>query len=150
MTTERLSDAVNVSRLLEDLARQLNGAGISEPFSESREIVAALYDVPRFWPLMNGNLDVDVETLSRARTAVEKRIQGAPLATHQLGHQRRATHVDLQREQTAGRQHIRRLAHELGRRSQTIGPAEQRDSRLPVSNTRRQRRRFTKRNVRRV
>src|SRR5438045_5228173 len=80
MTTERLSDAVNVSRLLEDLARQLNGAGISEPFSESREIVAALYDVPRFWPLMNGNLDVDVETLSRARTAVEKRIQGAPLA----------------------------------------------------------------------
>ena len=80
MTTERLSDAVNVSRLLEDLARQLNGAGINEPFSESREIVAALYDVPRFWPLMNGNLDVDAETLSRARTAVEKRIQGAPLA----------------------------------------------------------------------
>ncbi|HEV8498878.1 MAG TPA: peptide chain release factor N(5)-glutamine methyltransferase [Gemmatimonadaceae bacterium] len=80
MTTERLSDAVNVSRLLEDLARQLNSAGINEPFSESREIVAALYDVPRFWPLMNGNLDVDAETLSRARTAVEKRIQGAPLA----------------------------------------------------------------------
>lgn len=80
MTTERLSDAVSVSRLLEDLARQLTGAGISEPFSESREIVAALYDVPRFWPLMNGNLDVDAETLSRARTAVEKRIQGAPLA----------------------------------------------------------------------
>ena len=80
MTTERLSDAVNVSRLLEDLARQLNSAGINEPFSESREIVAALYDVPRFWPLMNGNLDVDAETLSRARIAVEKRIQGAPLA----------------------------------------------------------------------
>jgi len=80
MTTERLSNAVNVSRLLEDLARQLNSAGINEPFSESREIVAALYDVPRFWPLMNGNLDVDAETLSRARTAVEKRIQGAPLA----------------------------------------------------------------------
>ena len=67
MTTERLSNAVNVSRLLEDLARQLNSAGINEPFSESREIVAALYDVPRFWPLMNGNLDVDAETLSRAR-----------------------------------------------------------------------------------
>ena len=80
MTTERLSNAVNVSRLLEDLARQLNSAGINEPFSESREIVAALYDVPRFWPLMNGNLDVDAETLSRARIAVEKRIQGAPLA----------------------------------------------------------------------
>lgn len=80
MTTERLSDAVNVGRLLEDLARQLNSAGISEPFSEAREIVAALYDVPRFWPLMNGNLDVDAETLARARAAVDKRIQGAPLA----------------------------------------------------------------------
>jgi release factor glutamine methyltransferase len=80
MTTERLGETVNVSRLLEDLARRLNAAGISEPFSESREIVAALYDVPRFWPLMNGNLDVDADILGRARTAVEKRIQGAPLA----------------------------------------------------------------------
>ena len=80
MTTERASDAVNVSRLLEDLARHLNSAGIGEPFSEAREIVAALYDVPRFWPLMNGNLDVDAETLGRARAAVDKRIQGAPLA----------------------------------------------------------------------
>ena len=80
MTTERASEAVNVSRLLEDLARHLNAAGIGEPFSEAREIVAALYDVPRFWPLMNGNLDVDAETLGRARAAVDKRIQGAPLA----------------------------------------------------------------------
>jgi release factor glutamine methyltransferase len=30
--------------------------------------------------LMNGNLDVDADILARARTAVEKRIQGAPLA----------------------------------------------------------------------
>jgi release factor glutamine methyltransferase len=80
MTTERLGETVNVSRLLEELARRLNTAGISEPFSESREIVSALYDVPRFWPLMNGSLDVDAEILARARTAVEKRIQGAPLA----------------------------------------------------------------------
>jgi release factor glutamine methyltransferase len=80
VTTERLSDAVNVGRLLEDLARRLNVAGIAEPFSEAREIVAALYDVPRFWPLMNGSLDVDAETLGRARTAADKRIQGAPLA----------------------------------------------------------------------
>jgi release factor glutamine methyltransferase len=80
VTTERLSDAVTVSRLLEDLARRLRAAGIAEPFSEAREIVAALYDVPRFWPLMNGGLDVDGETLSRSRSAVDMRIQGAPLA----------------------------------------------------------------------
>jgi release factor glutamine methyltransferase len=69
-----------VSRLLDDLARRLNVAGIAEPFSEAREIVAALYDVPRFWPLMNGNLDVDADTLGRSRSAADKRIQGAPLA----------------------------------------------------------------------
>jgi release factor glutamine methyltransferase len=80
MTTERLTETVNVSRLLDDLARRLNVAGIAEPFSEAREIVAALYDVPRFWPLMNGNLDVDADTLARSRAAVDKRIQGAPLA----------------------------------------------------------------------
>jgi release factor glutamine methyltransferase len=80
MTTERLSETVNVSRLLDDLARRLNVAGIAEPFSEAREIVAALYDVPRFWPLMNGNLDVDADTHARSRAAVDKRIQGAPLA----------------------------------------------------------------------
>jgi release factor glutamine methyltransferase len=80
MTTERLSETVNVSRLLDDLARRLNVAGIAEPFSEAREIVAALYDVPRFWPLMNGNLDVDADTLARSLAAVDKRIQGAPLA----------------------------------------------------------------------
>ena len=80
MTTERLSETVNVSRLLDDLARRLNIAGIAEPFSEAREIVAALYDVPRFWPLMNGNLDVDADTLARSQSAVDKRIQGAPLA----------------------------------------------------------------------
>jgi release factor glutamine methyltransferase len=71
---------VTVSRLLEDLARRLNVAGITEPFSEAREIVSALYDVPRFWPLMNGNLDVDADTLGRSRSAADKRIQGAPLA----------------------------------------------------------------------
>ena len=80
MTTERLSEAVNVGRLLEDLARQLNAARIPEPFSEAREIVAALYDVPRFWPLMNGNLDVEPDILASARSAADKRIKGAPLA----------------------------------------------------------------------
>ena len=80
MTTERLTETVSVSRLLDDLARRLNVAGIAEPFSEAREIVAALYDVPRFWPLMNGNLDVDADTLARSRSAADKRIHGAPLA----------------------------------------------------------------------
>jgi release factor glutamine methyltransferase len=80
MTSDPVTETTTVSRLLEDLARALNVGGIAEPFSEAREIVAALYDVPRFWPLMNGGLGVDSAVLERAHMAAAKRIQGAPLA----------------------------------------------------------------------
>lgn len=80
MTSDPVAETTTVSRLLEDLARALNVGGIAEPFSEAREIVAALYDVPRFWPLMNGSLGVESAVLERAQMAAAKRIQGAPLA----------------------------------------------------------------------
>jgi release factor glutamine methyltransferase len=80
VTTERAAGAVTVSYLLEELAREFNVAGIPEPFSEAREIVSALYDAPRFWPLLNGGMTVDGDTLARARRAVERRLSGAPLA----------------------------------------------------------------------
>ena len=50
---------MTVNQLLEELARRFNARGIAEPFLEAREIVAALYDVPRFWPLTNGGVEVD-------------------------------------------------------------------------------------------
>ena len=80
MTTERLADTVTVGWLLDDLAQHLGARGIAEPFSEAREIIAALYDAPRFWPLMNGGAEVDAPTIARARGAAEMRLQGAPLA----------------------------------------------------------------------
>ena len=80
MTTERAAGAVTVAYLLEELARPLNVSGIAQPFSEAREIVSALYDAPRLWPLLNGGVAVDSETLARARRAVERRSSGAPLA----------------------------------------------------------------------
>lgn len=80
MTADRVAMAVTVSRLVEDLARELTARGIAEPVSEAREIVAALYDVPRFWPLMNGGVEVDAATIERAHAAVAMRARGAPLA----------------------------------------------------------------------
>jgi release factor glutamine methyltransferase len=80
MSTERLASGVTVGQLLEALARRFNGHGIPEPFSEAREIVAGLYDAPRFWPLMNGGTEVDGATLARANAAADKRLSGAPLA----------------------------------------------------------------------
>jgi release factor glutamine methyltransferase len=80
MTTDRAAGAVTVAQLLDDLARVLTSRGIAEPASEAREIIAALYDVPRFWPVTNGGTDVDSATVERAKTAARKRVQGAPLA----------------------------------------------------------------------
>ena len=80
MTSGRAVQTMTVGRLLEELARTLGAKGVAEPFSEAREIVAALYDVPRFWPLMNGNTEVDDEMLRRARRAADRRMRGAPLA----------------------------------------------------------------------
>ena len=80
MTIDRLPGVVTVNQLLEELARSFNARGITEPFLEAREIVAALYDAPRFWPLMNGGVEVDVATLERARAAADTRLRGAPLA----------------------------------------------------------------------
>lgn len=80
MTTERLGDVVTVNQLLEELARRFNAHGIAEPFLEAREIVAALYDAPRFWPLTNGDVEIDAATLQRAKAAAGMRLRGAPLA----------------------------------------------------------------------
>jgi release factor glutamine methyltransferase len=80
MTPDGLTKARTVARLAEELARALDECGIAEPVSESREIVAALFDVPRFWSLTNGHVEVDDTVRTRARIAVERRAQGAPFA----------------------------------------------------------------------
>jgi release factor glutamine methyltransferase len=80
MSTDRLAPATTVGPLLEDLARRFAAGGIAEPFSEAREIVAGLFDVPRFWPVMNAGVAVDAAMLARATAAAAKRLAGAPLA----------------------------------------------------------------------
>lgn len=80
MTIEHLATASTVCSLVEEMAASFARGGLAEPLSEAREIVAALYDVPRFWPALNGAVEVDAAMQTRARSAVAKRLQGAPLA----------------------------------------------------------------------
>jgi release factor glutamine methyltransferase len=74
--------AGSVADLVERLATTLGDAAVPalEARQEAREIVAALYDVPRFWPDANAGLTVDAEMRRRAHSAAEKRARGAPLA----------------------------------------------------------------------
>ena len=77
---QHLATCSTVSMLLEEMAATLQRGGVSQPVAEAREIVAAMYDVPRFWPMLNGAADVDPAIRARAQTAVRRRMQGAPLA----------------------------------------------------------------------
>jgi release factor glutamine methyltransferase len=80
VTTEHSAGAITVGWLIEDLAQRLISGSVTEPFAEAREIVAALYEVPRFWPSLNADTGVDPRILARAHRAADKRIKGAPLA----------------------------------------------------------------------
>ena len=74
------SSTATVGALVDELARTLAARRVVEPISEAREIVAALFDVPRSWPMLNGAAEVDVEMVARARGAADLRARGAPLA----------------------------------------------------------------------
>jgi len=76
-----LSDSVGA--LVDELAALLGARDRfvgRDAIAEAREIVAALYDVPRFWPAANLHLRVEREMWPRARAAAAKRGRGAPLA----------------------------------------------------------------------
>jgi release factor glutamine methyltransferase len=80
VTAERAADSNTVSRVLEELVRTLAEHGMAEPVTEAREIISALLDVPRFWPVVNGSVEVESSLQERARVAASRRARGAPLA----------------------------------------------------------------------
>jgi release factor glutamine methyltransferase len=53
---------------------------IEAPENEARELIAALLDVPRFWPALYAETPVDETTRRRALDAAAKRACGAPMA----------------------------------------------------------------------
>lgn len=72
--------SVTVGQLTDAMAAAFRDRGIADPTLEARDVVAALYDAPRFWPVANAELVVDEATLDRARQAMKQRLMGAPLA----------------------------------------------------------------------
>jgi|SRR5579862_685844 len=70
----------SVALLLARLEVILVESGISEPVAEAREIVAALHDAPRFWPVANAHLPVTDGFWNRAVSSARRRGQGAPNA----------------------------------------------------------------------
>jgi release factor glutamine methyltransferase len=68
----------HVAALVDDLSKTLSG--FEDPVREARELIAALLDVPRHWPLFHENRWVDANVWQRAHAAAQRRVRGAPLA----------------------------------------------------------------------
>jgi release factor glutamine methyltransferase len=69
-----------VIAVVEDLTGTLRLAGIADPRRVATDIIAALLDVPRSWPVLNREAGLTRETVRAARTAAEKICRGAPFA----------------------------------------------------------------------
>jgi release factor glutamine methyltransferase len=69
-----------IGALVGELAGMLAVSRVPDAGREAREIIASLYDVPRFWPSVNGHTSVEADMQARAREAAAMRARGAPLA----------------------------------------------------------------------
>jgi len=71
---------ITVGVAVNQLAALLAVAGVPDPKQEGRDLLAALLDVPRFWPSMNRDAELDGELWALAGRAAAKRARGAPFA----------------------------------------------------------------------
>ena len=65
--------------LTDEMARQLAPAFGTDALREARELLAALHDMPRHWPLVERASVMSADAWSRALGAATRRAQGAPL-----------------------------------------------------------------------
>ena len=73
-----LAISQTVEELVDELSRRL--CALEEPKREARELLAALLDVPRHWPVLRANKWVEASVWQRACAAADRRARGAPLA----------------------------------------------------------------------
>ena len=79
MKDDRLATE-SLGTLLAELAAGLESAGVALAPDEARDIVAAVLDVPRFWPTTNRDALIDSTAVDEARNAAAARARGAPFA----------------------------------------------------------------------
>ena len=79
---DRLPSAVpaNIGSLVNDVAARLAGSRhVEHPAAEARELVAAILDVPRSWPVLHAAMPAEDATCEAALRAATRRAAGAPL-----------------------------------------------------------------------
>jgi len=71
-------EPTTVGALIGELAAILTAGNVAHPGREARDIIAAIRDVPRFWPTVNKHVVFDGAERQFARAAAAKRVAGAP------------------------------------------------------------------------
>ena len=66
--------------LVREIAMSLAAAGIAQPGTEARDLVAAVLDKPRFWPALHANDHPAPQELAEIKRAARRRVLGAPFA----------------------------------------------------------------------
>jgi release factor glutamine methyltransferase len=69
-----------VDDLVAEVSAYLSAAHICEATREARDIIAAIVDVPRFWPSLNREAILEDDACQRAWDAARRRALGAPFA----------------------------------------------------------------------
>jgi release factor glutamine methyltransferase len=71
-------EPTTVGALIGELAAVLTAGKVPHAGREARDIIAAMRDVPRFWPTVNKHAVFSAEERRFAREAAAKRVAGAP------------------------------------------------------------------------
>lgn len=78
LRTPGASEPTTVGALIGELAAILSAGGVGHPGREARDIIAAMKDVPRFWPTVNKHVVIAGDDRRFACAAAAKRVKGAP------------------------------------------------------------------------
>lgn len=75
-----MTETRTVGMLVAELTATLAHAGITRPRDEARDMIAALLDVPRFWPAAHRDAPLEAGCRDAALAAASRRVAGAPFA----------------------------------------------------------------------
>jgi len=74
-----VSEEHSVGSVIADMAAVLQPALGDDAVAEARELLALLHDMPRHWPTLSRDQELDAAQCDAARRAAAKRASGAPL-----------------------------------------------------------------------
>ena len=74
-----MSEEHSVGSVIADMAAVLQPALGDDAVAEARELLALLHDMPRHWPTLSRDQELDAAQCDAARRAAAKRASGAPL-----------------------------------------------------------------------